>query len=380
MKQLKKRILSFGLIICLVAGIFVPMKSMAANGKSPYYVTVNRKHNVVTIYKMDKKGNYTVPVKAMTCSVGMDGRTPKGTFSIYAKYRWRPLFYGVYGQYACRINGPILFHSVTYTKQDPSKLQYEEYNKLGTAASHGCIRLTVEDSRWIYKNCPNGTKVKVFDGKNVGPLGKPKVQKLDPNSKLRGWDPTDQDKKNPWHKVVPVITSKKTITMERQSTKNSLLKQVKAKDYAGKSVKVTITGKYNLNKCGTYSISFVAKDNRGKQTKKSVKLIIKDTIKPTIGLSGDVVNLSDEIVAEKEAEYGEWSEWLKAQIQEQIIITDRKDKLSADHAIFDLSEIKEAVQQKEYGTYEVKIYAIDDYNNKSKSVSFTIYYLQAEEN
>jgi len=35
-------------------------------------------------------------------------------------------------------------------------------NKLGSPASHGCIRLKVEDARWIYNNCPAGTTVTVY--------------------------------------------------------------------------------------------------------------------------------------------------------------------------------------------------------------------------
>jgi lipoprotein-anchoring transpeptidase ErfK/SrfK len=64
----------------------------------------------------------------------------------------------VYGQYACRITGSILFHSVPYEKQDKSTLEWWEYDKLGETASLGCIRLTVEDAKWIYDNCAKGTR------------------------------------------------------------------------------------------------------------------------------------------------------------------------------------------------------------------------------
>lgn len=35
---------------------------------APYYIKVNYGANVVTVYKKDSKGKYTVPVKAMLCS------------------------------------------------------------------------------------------------------------------------------------------------------------------------------------------------------------------------------------------------------------------------------------------------------------------------
>lgn len=51
-----------------------------------------------------------------------------------------------------------LFHSVP-TKGDGS-YNLKETAKLGrTQGSHGCIRLSVPDSKWIMDNIPNGTKV-----------------------------------------------------------------------------------------------------------------------------------------------------------------------------------------------------------------------------
>lgn len=104
----------------------------------------------------------------------------------------------VYGQYACRIVGSILFHSVPYEKKDKSTLEWWEYDKLGTKASLGCIRLTVEDAKWIYDNCVSGTNVEFYTSSNPGPLGKPTAQKITADEEVRNWDPTDPDSKNPW--------------------------------------------------------------------------------------------------------------------------------------------------------------------------------------
>lgn len=163
----------------------------------PYYIKVNNQANVVTIYKKDSKGEYTVPVKAMICSIGT--ATPEsGVYSMSDKYTWRLLQGDVYGQYACRITGHILFHSVPYEEKDKSTLEWWEYDKLGTEASLGCIRLTVEDAKWIYDNCVSGTKVEFYSSSNPGPLGKPTAQKISDDEEVRNWDPTDPDKDNPW--------------------------------------------------------------------------------------------------------------------------------------------------------------------------------------
>lgn len=116
------------------------------------------------------------------------------------KYRWLALFGNVYGQYSSRIVGHILFHSVPYLeKGNNGSLEYWEYDKLGQAASAGCIRLTVSDAIWIYNNCGNGTMVEFYSSADPGPLGKPGARKISNEAEsVRGWDPTDPAANNPW--------------------------------------------------------------------------------------------------------------------------------------------------------------------------------------
>ena len=64
-----------------------------------------------------------------------------------------------WAQYASQIEGNILFHSVLFYKQNEKSLQWGTLNKLGRKASHGCIRLKVEDAKWIWENCKKGTVV-----------------------------------------------------------------------------------------------------------------------------------------------------------------------------------------------------------------------------
>ena len=171
-----------------------------------YYIRINRKQNCVTIYTQDEEGEYTVPYKAMVCSTGLYNATPRGTYQISTKYLWRELYGGVYGQYATRIHGGILFHSVPYYKRAKDTLCTDKYNKLGQQASMGCVRLTVEDAKWIAENCPEGTTVEIYDGEDPGPLGKPEAQKLDKSDPDCHWDPTDPDEENPWQQTETSVT------------------------------------------------------------------------------------------------------------------------------------------------------------------------------
>lgn len=162
-----------------------------------YYVKVNRQMNTVTVYTKDSDGLFTVPYKAMVCSTGYE--TPVGTYDIsyQGRWEWLHLVGGVCGQYCTQITGDYLFHSVPYTRwQDKGSLQPGEYDKLGTTCSHGCIRLTVADAKWIYDNKYNIARVELYNSSDAGPLGKPYAQKI--GSAENQWDPTDPDSSNPW--------------------------------------------------------------------------------------------------------------------------------------------------------------------------------------
>lgn len=191
------------------------------NNGIKYYLKVNYTANVVTAYTKDNSGEYTVPAKAMLCSTGTATPT-SGVYKMSNKYRWHQLNGGVYGQYCSRITGHILFHSVPYRTNSPDTLKYAAYDKLGTKASAGCIRLTVADAMWIYSNCPSGTCVEFYSSSNPGPLGKPTAKKISSNEKCRNWDPTDPLSSNPWHGYVepasaPVEQPKKDNENNNQS-------------------------------------------------------------------------------------------------------------------------------------------------------------------
>ncbi|MBP0968923.1 MAG: L,D-transpeptidase [Oscillospiraceae bacterium] len=185
---------------------FAPAET-PSDGIYTYAFMVNKAANTVTVYKRDQNGEYTIPYKAMVCSTGED--TPTGTYYTYDDpsnsswspyYPWWPLYGGVYGMYSTGIVDSILFHSVPYYSPDPGDLEYDEYNKLGTSASAGCVRLSVRDMMWVFSHCPKGTMVVFYDdADDPGPLGKPEPVRIDTESPNRGWDPTDPDPDNPWN-------------------------------------------------------------------------------------------------------------------------------------------------------------------------------------
>ncbi len=168
------------------------------NYTSKYYMVVYQNSQTVTVYGKDSNGKYNVNVRTMKCSTGLpETPTPNGMFDIQYKYRWRLMMGDVYAQYACRFAKNLLFHSVIYSKQDPSTLFSNSYRNLGRKASHGCVRLCVRDAKWVYDNVPVGTQVRIVNAK--GPAGLP-IPSLKSGSKYSGWEPSDPNSRSPYNK------------------------------------------------------------------------------------------------------------------------------------------------------------------------------------
>lgn len=86
--------------------------------------------------------------------------TPKGTFEIQNRGE---SFYNAESDEGANYWtsfkdwGVYLFHSVPTDKD--GKYVENEAHKLGKSSSHGCVRLTIPDAKWINTNIPEGMKV-----------------------------------------------------------------------------------------------------------------------------------------------------------------------------------------------------------------------------
>ena len=122
---------------------------------TPYLIHVDLNAQKTYIYNGNLK-NWNLE-KTFTCSTGIKGEeTPQGIYTVKEKGQW--FFseqYNQGGKYWVQFLGDYLFHSLPYNKEKTNIVDYT----LGTPASHGCIRLKDEDSKWIYDNIPKGTKV-----------------------------------------------------------------------------------------------------------------------------------------------------------------------------------------------------------------------------
>lgn len=101
-------------------------------------------------------------VYTMIVSSGMNNSTPKGDFRIgHRGYHFYNRTEGMGGDYWVGfIGAKYLFHSVP-TRVNFGDYIVEEAQKLGSPASHGCVRLSVPDANWFYTNIPDGTAVHI---------------------------------------------------------------------------------------------------------------------------------------------------------------------------------------------------------------------------
>ena len=122
-----------------------------------FLIDVNLTAQQVTVLYKD------VAIKNMVCSGGKpETPTPQGTYTTNQKiyYAWIPKFaMGAY--YWTRFYGPYLFHSVPY--DSAGNMLIEELNKMGSPVSHGCVRLVLEDAKWLYETLPLGIKISIHD-------------------------------------------------------------------------------------------------------------------------------------------------------------------------------------------------------------------------
>ena len=131
----------------------------------PYLLKVSIAKQRVYVYGLDANEEYTALLKTMKCSTGLpETPTPQGTYQATTGpgARWHYFKkYFVWAQYAYYIQGDYLFHSVLYPEKG-GKVMKSSVRNLGRKASHGCVRLTVENAKWIYQNCPPGTTVVIY--------------------------------------------------------------------------------------------------------------------------------------------------------------------------------------------------------------------------
>ena len=244
-----------------------PEEKEPASKKAKYRIVVNKTHNYVVIYAFDDE-KLENPLRAMICSTGKN--SPGKTYTLGSRKVWNRLYGYVWGKYATVITGDFLFHSVPFGEKDSSTLLAGEYNKLGTTASAGCIRMTVEGAKWIYDYCERGSKV-IFTTEDK-PCPLPIEPAIHVNDKS-GWDPTDPDEDNPWRKRNPTLTAVAG-NLVALGDELDIASRFAATDSAGNDIsdRVEIKGSVDTNVPGIYLVEARVTDDLDKTAEARVYL------------------------------------------------------------------------------------------------------------
>ena len=205
-------------VMALIPAQALAYDEMQNTDPNRYYIILDTNHQVITVYERDDNGEYTRIVRQMVCTSGKTeaagpdepaSPTPSGTWKIGARERFGKFaaFGGEYARYWTQIVGGIYFHSIMFGSREVDSLKSGPYKKLGSRASHGCVRLYVEDAKWFYYNACQGTTVKIVNGGHGSPaLNRELKSKLsfddydafqqtifdnEPLSNLKAWIVTD---------------------------------------------------------------------------------------------------------------------------------------------------------------------------------------------
>lgn len=136
-------------------------ENQIANGLSSdtqYLILVDKSKYRVYVYQ-GTKGNWT-KIQDFACVVGKPSTpSPTGTY----KTKDHGYYFNT-GGYRCfywtRITGNYLFHSTIYAQT--STPQREVDGTMSAAASHGCVRLKLNNAYWIYTHISRGTTVYLY--------------------------------------------------------------------------------------------------------------------------------------------------------------------------------------------------------------------------
>lgn len=140
-----------------------------------YYFEVDVANQVTKVWTYNAETEaYDILDRAFLCATGTTKYpSPLGTFTLTgrrARYCEFPTWGGGQAQYWTRINSEIAFHSVIYSDAgNPATLNVSSLKGLGKRGSHGCIRMTVADAKWIYEHAKSGMQVWIHDDASSDP-------------------------------------------------------------------------------------------------------------------------------------------------------------------------------------------------------------------
>ncbi len=292
----KRKLLSFIFILVLcISGL--NDKSAFADEKA-YIIRINKQLNHIYIYEGSNL------VKEMPCSSCNPEPVDGIEKAIGSKADWQQLADGSFVRYASIYNGTISISSAPYSAQDSGKLITERYNQLGKQGNDFNVWVNIRDAKWIYEKCGVGTKVILYtdDEEKENDTQPFTIPEKDEKA---GWDPYDENDKNPWLQCTPVIEGAEDIvTTINKDISEKLRENVTAHDTLFKdnpqdlTSAIQIMGNIDMTKEGVYDQIYIVRDQIGNEASEVIKVKvqnIKSTYQPKVSAQKEAPTYGDKL-------------------------------------------------------------------------------------
>lgn len=130
--------------------------AMEFTSDTDYFVWVDILRQQVNIFKKKNENGHWERIRSVACATGHNtSPTTRGTFQISERGEW---FYSERlesgAMYWMRFNDTYLLHTVA---MDRNRNVID--GVLGERRSKGCVRMSIEDTKWIYDTVPDGSTV-----------------------------------------------------------------------------------------------------------------------------------------------------------------------------------------------------------------------------
>ncbi len=159
----------------------------------PYFVEVDVNNQLVKVFSRDEKSEFTNLERVFWCSTGTTSFPSEVGIHVLTGRNARHALFPTWGnataRWWTRITPEIAFHSILFSSS--GAVSMKSVNRLGNRASHGCIRLSMADAKWVYDNIGKGVEVWIHED-----------AALDPELKY-AHKPGEFDKKTYFHKATP---------------------------------------------------------------------------------------------------------------------------------------------------------------------------------
>lgn len=185
---MKKAFLTI-LTMVFALSAFIPFVTAQAKDEikntdpTKYYILLDLNNQIMTVFGKDDGGAYKKIVRRMLVSTGktkvdeelallhpddpdyIATPTPRGIWKTGGHERFGkfPEFGGTWARYWTHIVAGVYMHSVMFSSNSTNTLQSGAYRNIGNNKSHGCVRMYVEDAKWVYDNVPAGTTINISD-------------------------------------------------------------------------------------------------------------------------------------------------------------------------------------------------------------------------